>query len=162
MASLRELFADAGAQEVTTYIQSGNVVFSARPEQGAQVVREAEALIEARFGFRAPVVLRRAEVFSEIARQNPFLSSAPDVEQKHLHVAFLSASPSSEQVASLDPKRSPHDTFEVEGAHIYLHCPRGLARTKLTNAYFDKTLGVVSTMRNWKTVLKLIAMVEAL
>jgi uncharacterized protein (DUF1697 family) len=33
-----------------------------------------------------------------------------------------------------------------------------MARTKLTNAYFDATLGTTSTVRNWRTTLKLLEM----
>ena len=43
----------------------------------------------------------------------------------------------------------------MRGKEIYLDCPNGLARTKLTNAYFDAKLSTTSTMRNWKTVVKL-------
>ena len=45
--------------------------------------------------------------------------------------------------------------FEVRGRDIYLRLPSGVARTKLTNAWFDSKLRVTSTLRNWRTVLKL-------
>ena len=57
---------------------------------------------------------------------------------------------------SLDAHRSPPDRFMVRGREIYLHCPNGLGRTKLTNQYFDSRLSTVSTVRNWRTVLKLL------
>jgi uncharacterized protein (DUF1697 family) len=41
-----------------------------------------------------------------------------------------------------------------------LHCPNGLGRSKLTNKYFDSTLGTTSTLRNWKTVLRVAAMLD--
>jgi uncharacterized protein (DUF1697 family) len=31
-----------------------------------------------------------------------------------------------------------------------------MARTRLTNAYFDTTLATISTARNWRTVTKLL------
>jgi uncharacterized protein (DUF1697 family) len=61
-------------------------------------------------------------------------------------------------VAALDPQRSPPDEFKVVGRDIYLHTPKGFADTKLTNKYFDGALGTVSTVRNWRTVLKLLEM----
>jgi uncharacterized protein (DUF1697 family) len=53
---------------------------------------------------------------------------------------------------------SPPDMFEVQGREIYLHLPNGVARTKLTNKYFDRALKTTSTVRNWRTVLKLVEM----
>jgi uncharacterized protein (DUF1697 family) len=64
--------------------------------------------------------------------------------------------PASSQAASLDPKRSPPDEFLVLGREIFLRLPNGVARSKLTNAYFDSKLGTVSTIRNWRTVLTLL------
>jgi uncharacterized protein (DUF1697 family) len=78
-----------------------------------------------------------------------------------LHASCLSAAPSALALAQLDPKRSPPDEFVVVGSEIYLRLPNGVARSKLTNAWFDSRLGVVSTMRNWRTVMRLAAMIEA-
>jgi uncharacterized protein (DUF1697 family) len=60
----------------------------------------------------------------------------------------------------LDPTRSAPDAFQVLGQEIYLHLPNGMARTKLTNAYFDSKLSTTCTARNWATVLKLSAMMK--
>jgi uncharacterized protein (DUF1697 family) len=63
--------------------------------------------------------------------------------------------PAAADVAGLDAARSAPDAFTVLGREIYLQLPIGMARTKLTNAYFDSKLRTVSTARNWRTVLKL-------
>jgi uncharacterized protein (DUF1697 family) len=69
---------------------------------------------------------------------------------------FLQTMPTAGAVAALDAGRSPGDAFVVRGREIYLHLPNGVARTKLTNDYFDRQLKTVSTQRNWNTLLKLI------
>jgi len=46
--------------------------------------------------------------------------------------------------------------FAVRGREIYLQCPNGYGRTKLTNGYFDSKLATTSTVRNWRTVVKLL------
>jgi len=71
---------------------------------------------------------------------------------------FLADRPPPGKIAALDPKRSPPDEFEVRGREIYLRCPNGVGRSKLTNEYFDTKLSTTSTMRNWRTVLKLVEM----
>jgi len=64
-------------------------------------------------------------------------------------------------VARLDPDRSPPDRFVVAGCDVHLHLPNGVARSKLTNDYFGRALGIVSTVRNWRTVSKLLEMARA-
>jgi uncharacterized protein (DUF1697 family) len=157
MKDLAQIFADASCTDVRTYIQSGNVIFQA-PSGAAGVADTIKAKIEKRFGYRVPVILRTSEELLKTIRDNPFLAAAPD--QKWLHVYFLGATPSARAIATLDPNRSAPDAFQVRGQVIYLHLPNGMARTKLTNAYFDSKLSTICTARNWATVLKLSAMMK--
>lgn len=156
MSALAEIFAEAGCTDVRTYIQSGNVVFSAPPILGRRLPDLISKRIADRLGLRVPVVLRTAEDIRLVAEANPFLRAGTDPAS--LHVAFLADLPDPRHVAALDPKRSPGDSFVVLGREIYLSLPNGMARSKLTNAYFDSGLATISTARNWRTVLKLVEM----
>ncbi len=144
------LFEEVGCDRVRTYIQSGNVVYRAGSHLTKAVPAAVVAAIERDYGFSVPVVTRTAAELAAVVEENPFVVGGED--PKTLHVAFLADRPSVTQVSQLDPSLSPGDQFVVSGREVYLHCPNGLARTKLTNAYLDSTLGTVSTMRNWKTV----------
>ena len=148
------MFTDAGCSAVRTYIQSGNVVFEARQDLANSIPALIAAAISDRFGARVPVITRTAAELREVARSNPFLRAGVDTGT--LHVMFLANSPEAGKVASLDPNRSSTDEFVVRGREVYLRCPNGLARTKLTNEYFDSKLATTSTVRNWRTVLKLL------
>lgn len=154
MAELRAIFAGAGCVEVVTCIQSGNVVFGASGECVAGLPAAMEGAIADRFGIRSPVVLRSAEEMRGVLAGNPF-AGAPE---ETLHVYFLRDWPSAAAVKGLDPERSTGDSFAVKGREIYLYLPAGMARTKLTNVYFDRALGTVCTARNWKTVGRLVGM----
>ncbi|MGD2115512.1 MAG: DUF1697 domain-containing protein [Acidobacteriota bacterium] len=158
MAALRSIFEEAGCGEVRTYIQSGNVVFTAEPDLAARVPERIGREIEARFGFTSPVVTRSAAELAEVAASNPFVDPSVEegVDEKALHVLFLRDAPAAAQVAALDPDRSPPDRYTVRGREVYLCCPQGVARTKLTTRYFDSRLETVSTLRNWRTVRKLL------
>ena len=158
MAALAEVFTRAGCTDVRTYIQSGNVVFVAAQASARRISSLVAQQIRERFGFDAPVVIRTAEELRRIAASNPFLRS--EVDMRSLHVAFLANAPDARRVAGLDPTRSPGDDFQVVGREVYLHLPNGVARTKLTNRYFDTALATVSTIRNWRTVLKLVELAE--
>ena len=105
------------------------------------------------------VVTRTASEFQEIVKANPFSESG--TEANKLHVMFLADLPDREHVEALDPNRSPGDEFAVLGREVFLHYPNGVARSKLTNAYFDSRLSTTSTSRNWRTVGKLLEMVTA-
>ena len=153
MKELVQLFADAGCDKIRSYIQSGNVVFQADEKAAAALPDRLGTAIAQRYGFQAPLTLRSAEEMGGIIRNNPFLQvGAPE---DTLHVMFLAAVPDPAQVASLDENRSRPDAFAVRGREVYLWLPDGVARTKLTNDYFDSKLAIISTGRNWKTVLKL-------
>ncbi len=150
MKDLAAIFVDAGCRSVATYIQSGNVVFEAPASLAGRIPTLIEEAIEERFGLEVPVVSRTAGELRKVVGGNPFLRSGADPST--LHVAFLADRASTAGVKLLDPHRSPPDTFAVRGREIYLHCPNGYGRSKLTNAYFDSKLATKSTVRNWRTV----------
>ena len=158
MADLRGIFAEAGCAAVQTYIQSGNVVFSASKDLADRVPDIVAEAIHQRFGFETAIVVRSREELREIAASNPFDTSG---DPRLLHVAFLQDTPDAEAVALLDPVRSPPDAFAVRGRNVYLHYPNGVARSKLTNEYLASQLQTASTMRNWRTVLTLLEMAES-
>ena len=154
MKELVALFVDAGCEDVRTYIQSGNVLFRAGPAGGEEISTVISASILNHFGYRIPVITRTARELQEIVRANPFLEAGAEADK--LHVMFLAELPDGAHVEALDPDRSPSDEFAVQGREVYLHCPNGVARTKLTNSYFDSRLSTTSTTRNWRTVQRLL------
>ena len=156
MKQLVEMFTVAKCVNVRSYIQSGNVVFTAPSKVANGLPDLLSKKIEERFGFAAPIVLRSREEMQKIARSNPFLKAGlPEIT---LHVYYLADEPSSAAVKSLDPNRSPGDRFQVIGREVYMHLPNGAGRSKLTSAYFDSKLATVATARNWATTLKLLEM----
>jgi uncharacterized protein (DUF1697 family) len=150
MKELTDLFTGAGCSSVVTYIQSGNVVFRAPAPLARRIPALVQNLIQNELGLDVPIVVRSAGELRKVVKGNPFLRSGAD--SSTLHVVFLADVPAAAAVKSLDPKRSPPDAFAVRGRDIYLHCPNGFGRSKLSNAYFDSKLGTTSTIRNWRTV----------
>ena len=158
MADLRDAFTAAGCTGVRTYIQSGNVVFEAAPNLAGRVPELVTRAISQRFGISTAVVVRSGDELQQVATSNPFDTSG---DPRFLQVAFLEDTPGAEAVARLDPERSLPDVFAVRGRNVYLHYPNGTARSKLTNEYLARQLQTASTMRNWRTVLALLKMVDA-
>jgi uncharacterized protein (DUF1697 family) len=154
MKDLSAMFVAAGCTDVETYIQSGNVICKTHPTRAAKLSAKVTGAILERFGYRVPVVTRAADELRDVSRRNPFLAAG--VSADALHVAFLADAPSAAQVAALDARRSLPDEFVVRGREIFLHLPNGVGQSKLTNAYFDGKLATTSTLRNWRTLMKLL------
>ena len=148
MDELRALFESLGHRKVSTFIQSGNVIFTAND---SVTPKQLEAAIQSRFGFRITVVLRTPAELERVVKANPFRSADPS----RLHVGFMAGKPSAAVVARLDNERFRPEEFAVHGAELYLHLPNGMGRTKLP-AYLDRQLKIPTTVRNWNTVNKLI------
>ena len=158
MADLRDIFTAAGCAAVRTYIQSGNVVFEAAPDLAGRVPEIVTRAIRPRFDYEIPVVVRSSDELRQVATSSPFDTSG---DPRFLHVAFLEDMPSAEAVSRLDPERSPPDAFAVRGRNVYLHYPNGVARSKVVVRQLAAQLQTTSTMRNWRTVLTLLEMVDA-
>jgi uncharacterized protein (DUF1697 family) len=146
MKRLAAMFEAAGCDDVRTFIASGNVVFDAPAALAKKLPVAISSTISDELGLTIPVLVRTASEMSKIAASHPF------DDDEGVHVAFLQTKP---KVTTLDTSRSPGDEAVVLGREVYLRFPHGMGRSKLSVTYVDKTLGTVSTWRNWRTVTKL-------
>jgi uncharacterized protein (DUF1697 family) len=153
MSDLKAIFENAGCSQVQTIIQSGNVVFAAPKTVVGDLPAVVAAHIQRRFALATSVILRSSAEMRAIVEGNPFLRAG--VDPTVLHVMCLADWPGADLVATLDPDRSPPDEFVVRDKEIFLRLPNGVARSKLTNAYFDKVLRTIGTARNWRTMTRL-------
>jgi uncharacterized protein (DUF1697 family) len=159
MPELRTALTARGFEQVSTVLQSGNVLFhSTEPERVAAAT--VGDTIEKAFGLHIGVVVRAAVELIAIADRNPFLATGKELDPATLHVAFLSVRPAAAAVATLESDRSPPDAFVVDGREVYLSYPNGSGRTRLTLAYLERRLKAQGTARNWRTVQRLAALLE--
>jgi len=158
MKRLTELFARAGAADVRTYIQSGNVVFRAVDPEAvcADVVKALVRTLDV----EVPIVLRTHDELRATVRHSPFAGRDP--EGARVHVAFLAHAPTAAQLTVAAARATPPEELTLRGRDLYLSFPNGVGRTKLTNVWLDKTLATTSTLRNWRTVLALVALADTL
>ena len=154
MNDLSKMFEDAGCLSVRTYIQSGNVIFVATPSGSRRVRDSVAATVFDAMGTQIPIILRSIHELTQVVARNPFRSESQSL--RTLHVGFLADRPPAGLVSRLDPNRSPPDAFAVRGSEIYLHLPNGMARTRFTTAYLERTLATQATFRNWSTVVSLL------
>ena len=159
MPELKSVYESLGLQQVTPYLQSGNVVFTCETTDDAALQTQIEAAILSHWGLVVPVLIRSLPEFQQLVDSHPFTPQQLS-DPSRVAAVFLSAVPRSEAAQQLVLPAASTDWFKLDGCTVYLHCPDGFGRTKLTNAFFEKKLQVTATSRNWNTVNALLEMVK--
>ncbi len=153
MKALRALLEEIGCQEVKSYIQSGNVMFTHSLDNSASLsTLIAKAVLDGH-GFEPKVLLLTVDEMSAIAKMNPF----PKAEEnpKSLSIFFMAKKPASAAIDDMNSIKSGTESFSLIGSAFFLHAPDGFGRSRLA-AKVEKLLGVSATARNWRTVTKIL------
>lgn len=157
MADLKRLMEKLGAQEVATYIQSGNAVFT-----GTVSVDVFEDLLEieinAEKGFRPRTMLVEGDDLAAALEAFPYPEAEGDPKTGHIWVC--SDAPDAPDLALLEDLAKDSERFSLSGRFFYLHAPEGIGRSKLAERV-ERALGVPTTARNLNTMRKLTDMVAA-
>jgi uncharacterized protein (DUF1697 family) len=161
MADLRALIGALGHADVSTYLQSGNALFSTASSDTHALAAEVEQAITQELGMSVRCVLRDRAGLARVVAENPLAAVATDPQR--LLVSFANMRPDPVLVSAIDPQAYLPEQFAVGEREIYAWLPEGVLESKLTNAFFEKLLGgkktgIVCTARNWNTVTKLLAL----
>lgn len=156
MAGLRTTAADLGWSDVATYIQSGNVVFTATGDETTFAACLSAAVRE-RHGLTVGVVVRPAAEVARIAEAHPALGG--DIDPKFLQVMLLDREPTAADAGAVASDAFEPDTWALDGREVYATYPAGSGRSKLTIEVFERAWGVTATGRNVNTMRKLAALV---
>lgn len=152
MPALRDLLTDLGGQDVRTYLQSGNAVFGHTTTDTAKLAKAIEESL-AKLGVSSTVLLRTGKELAGVLDGNPYLKRESDPTK--LHVTFLAEAPAADRAKQLRAPAGETTDFRIAGKEVYLHCPAGYGRSKLSNSFVESRLGTVATTRNWRTVTAL-------
>lgn len=148
MADLRALLQSRGMDDVRTYLQSGNVVLSSTLKGGA-LEAELKRAIADHWGYDVPVFVRSAAELRRVLKNTPY---GREKNIKALYVTFLAKRPPKALVEGLQTPAGTDDDFTIDGATVYLRCPGGYGRTKISNNWFEAKLKTIATTRNWRTI----------
>jgi uncharacterized protein (DUF1697 family) len=159
MKDLARHLEDLGCTSVTTYIQSGNVIFKRQKTKVSSLAELIGKTILDHHGFQAKVHLMSASDLEQAASANPFPHATAD--PKSLHLSFLSQEPEPIRLESLEAIKAESETYSLQGNVFYLHAPLGIGRSKLA-ARAETLLGVEATSRNWRTVSKLLELAQGI
>jgi uncharacterized protein (DUF1697 family) len=153
MADLKRMFERLKCENVQTYIQSGNVVFSSKVKSKRVIAKRLLNATEEEFGFRSQPILLSAIEFKDADKSNPFSHVVGD--PKSLHFFFLESKPASPDLDGIAEKAIDSERFKMIDSIFYLHAPQGMGRSKLA-AVAERKLGVSVTARNYSTVERLL------
>ena len=171
MADLREVVAALGHTGVTTYIQSGNVLFSTADTDTAKLAAALESAIEDRFGLWSSVVVLSRDELAGVLAACPYQD---EPNPRLVHVVFLNAEPHPdllgriEAAASAGAAKGSRDAVQAAGRALYVHTPDGFGKSELAQNLFrivtppskQKKQALAATARNWATATKLLSLCE--
>ncbi|AUS05516.1 DUF1697 domain-containing protein [Pseudotamlana carrageenivorans] len=157
MAELRELFSGSGLENVQTYIQSGNVLFQSSEDNLQKLELKIHQAIKSHFDFDVPVVVKTHEDLQSIFDGCPF----SEEKKKNSYFTFLFESPKQEAIEVVSGLSFPNEEFIITPECIYFYSAIGYGKAKCSNNFFERKLKIRATARNYKTLVKLLALSEA-
>lgn len=160
MTELRRILADLGHDEVRTYIASGNAVFASDRDEPTTIGAEIRDRLADELDVSPTVMVLPADEFTAIADANPYRWQA-QADPTRVHVGFLSAVPADPEIFAFDPASYDPEELTLDGRALYLHLPNGMGRSPLAVDLGRRASDVEVTLRNWRTVTKLLEMLEA-
>lgn len=156
MVGLRGALTELGFENVRTLLNSGNVVFDARGGATRNARRIERAILDG-FSVSARVLGLTAEELATVVEENPLDRIADDFSR--LMVVFWLDSSGAEALRPLAGREWGVERLAVGSRAAYLWCPDGILASEL-NPAVHLALGDGTTVRNWRTVLKIQAAAE--
>jgi uncharacterized protein (DUF1697 family) len=161
MADLREMMDNLGFYGAETYIQSGNIIFRSETSDLKTLENRIASGISARFSLSVPVLLLDSRQLAAILSNCPFPDDGIS-KPVGVYISLMSALPEDRGFPAIDGKTAPTERWKIVDRCLFLNCPEGYGKTRITNGFIEKRLKVVSTTRNIRTMRKLAAMAESL
>ena len=144
MDLLRDVFTEAGLENVATHIASGNVIFEA---SSPPLSGDLERAFERRIGFHSAVFLRSSDGIRSVLDHVPWQDGDGTVG-----VSFLPGEPDPADARALESRASAPEQIVVSGTEVYfLSAGRGTP-TMHKEAVTVKILGVTTTRRGLSTI----------
>lgn len=159
MIDLKNLFEYLNFNHVTTYIQSGNVIFTSDLKDKNQLKELISSQIKKSFSLNVPILLLKIDELREIFSQNPFYA---DKETNSIHFTFFDNQPDFDNIQIIESKKAKDEEIVIRNNVAYIYCPNGYGKTKLTNNFIETKLKTIATTRNYRTTNELLKIAESI
>jgi len=163
MSDLRQVASSLEHAEVTTYIQSGNLLFTSDSTDAGSLADVLELAVAERLGVHPVVVVLSAAELAQVIAVNPFMD---ETNPKYLHAVFrrdeVDEAGIAVVAAALQRARAKgsRDDAAVVGRTLFMRTPDGLGRSELAAELARSSVQTAGTARNWVTVTKLMSLLE--
>ncbi|MFN2587922.1 MAG: DUF1697 domain-containing protein [Actinomycetota bacterium] len=150
MDRLRAAFDDLGFDGVSTFIASGNVLFTG-DGTAPDLEKRIEAALAAALGFEVATFVRRASQIGRIVAGHPFGKSVGD----QVHVGFLKRRLDGSARTAIERLSNETDEVAAAGREVYWLARGGMGRATISGAALEKALGQPTTLRSLKMLSRL-------
>ena len=154
MAELRELLTKSGFENVRTYIQSGNIILKSKDKSRRNLEKIIQKSIFDHFGFEVPLIVKTRAELNSIFEACPFSQE----KKENSYFIMLSDIPKSDVLNEVSNITFKNEEFVIIKDCLYFYSSAGYGKSKFNMNSFEKKLNVRATARNYKTMVKLIAM----
>lgn len=154
MADLRQQMEKIGFNRITTILNSGNVIFQTSSEKEDALESVIAQELSSHFGFPVPVIVREADVISDLLQRNPFhaIEVTKDIR---LYVSFMKDEPSTELVLPFISEDSSFHILEVQDRIICSVLDLSISQTPKGMDALEQLFGKNITTRNWNTLQRI-------
>lgn len=157
MADLRALYQQIALNNVQSYIQSGNLLFTTAEDEPANIAKQINRAIFSQYKFDVPIFILTPERLQSARNNLPFNDIDVAKDGSKVLLCFLSSAPN-HAIELLSPYLKSNERIAIIDDVLYLHCQDGFGRSKLSHSNIEKKLQVSATSRNLRTVDKLLTM----
>jgi len=151
---LREAFCSLGFRNVSTYKQSGNVIFETDTEDPAAIKTKVEAKLRDLLGYDVAAFVRTVKELKQIIDAEPF--KCQKEENASFLITFLPATLSKFPMQL--PTTIPKSTAQIISAKEteVFSVTHGGGEGGLPNPFLEAKLKVKSTTRNWNVIREIV------
>lgn len=159
MPDLVACFRDAGYEDVSTYLQSGNVLFSTDRKASSKLEAEIEALLEQRLGMPVLVVIRSRDQLAKTIDAAPADHGSPKLRSD---IFFLKHPLTAEAaLAEMPELREGVDSVAPGPGAIYFSRVAATATKTRIQRFMAMPVFQQVTVRTWGTSVRLLEKLDA-
>ena len=159
MAALSACFEKHGFEDVVTYIQSGNVLFTSRKSARAKLTGRLEAVLAATFGYQASVVVRTRKQMQDVVARAPKGFGNEPAKYRYDVVFLKEPLTAPTALSSVPTKPGVDQVFAGAGVLYFSRLIARASQSRLSKLVSSPIYSSV-TIRNWNTTTTLCRMLE--
>jgi uncharacterized protein (DUF1697 family) len=159
MTKLKSCFESQGFHNVSTYIQSGNVLFASKETDQRKLTRRIEEVLSKTFYYKSRVVIRSHKQMKEIVQRAPKRFGDDPAAYRYDVIFLKEPVTSAEALKSVSLKEGVDQVTAGKGVLYFSRLNSKAAQSHLARIV-SKPVYKDMTIRNWNTTTRLLQMLD--